>query len=502
VASDRTILHVDMDAFFASVEQLDDPGLRGRPVLVGGRGRRGVVAAASYEARVFGCRSAQPTAVALRLCPHAEVVKPRGTRYRELSDRVFGILGRFSPLVQPISVDEAFVDVSGSARLFGDGAAIGREIRGLVTAETGLTASVGVAPNKFLAKLASDLDKPDGLVVIEPGRVLEVLDPLPVSRLWGVGPASEARLGRLGLRTVGDVRAIGEGVLAETFGDFGRHLSRLSRGEDDRPVHADHEAKTISHEQTFGVDLEDPEHVRSVLLAQCEDVGRRLRRHGRRARTVTVKIRFGDFETVTRSGSREEATDATGGHLGDGGGAVRRVGGREGGRRRHASRGFRPVRLIGAGVSHLSEPGEGTGPQMGLFDAGESERRSKLDALTDAIADKHGAGAIRRMRSMASERARKAEGDVGAGERRDMSWRRYGANFAVLWHAPSHPIQAVAVVCGLDQGGSGHVEEASHGRGDREQAAASGRRAGEGSVRGRGVQAAGDHRADVLPLAS
>lgn len=411
-ASTRTILHVDMDAFFASVEQLDDPSLRGRPVLVGGTGRRGVVAAASYEARAFGCRSAQPTAVARRLCPEAVVVKPKGGRYRELSDRVFGILGRFSPLVQPISVDEAFVDVTGSRELFGDGAAIAGEIRRLVRTETGLTASVGVAPNKFLAKLASDLDKPDGLVVIEPGRVSEVLDPLPVGRLWGVGEAGERRLARLGLRTIGDIRRTDEETLVGFLGErTGRHLARLARGEDDRPVHTDREAKTISHEQTFGVDLDDPEHVRSVLLGQCEDVGRRLRKHDRLARTVTVKIRFGDFETVTRSGTLKEPTDST-----DAVWACARglFDAWAGGTGSAGGRGFRPVRLIGAGVSHLSEAGDGAA-QLGLFDAGEREKRSRLDALTDAIADKHGVGAIRRMRSMSSEHARKRKGTWGPG---------------------------------------------------------------------------------------
>lgn len=190
------------------------------------------MAAASYEARAFGCHSAQPTAVALRLCPQAVVVKPNGSRYREISTRVFEILGSFSPLVQPISVDEAFVDVTGSSALFGDGAAIARAIRARILEETRLTASVGVAPNKFLAKLASDLDKPDGLVVIEPGRVHDVLDPLPVGRLWGVGKASEGRLARLGLRTIGDIRRMDEGALVANLGErTGLHLARLARGK-------------------------------------------------------------------------------------------------------------------------------------------------------------------------------------------------------------------------------------------------------------------------------
>lgn len=388
MGSPRTILHVDMDAFFASVEQLDNPDLRGKPVLVGGAGRRGVVAAASYEAREYGCRSAMPTAVALRLCPHAAVVKPSGGRYREISRRVFGILGSFSPLVQPVSVDEAFVDVSGSSALFGDGVAIARAIRERIRDEERLTASVGVAPNKFLAKLASDLDKPDGLVVIEPGRVHEVLDPLPVGRLWGVGEASGRRLGRLGLRTIGDVRAMDEEALVANLGETsGRHLARLARGEDDRPVHSDREAKSVSHERTFGEDLTDPAFVRAVLLGQAEDVGRRLRAHGRVAGTVTVKVRYGDFETITRSasvrtsgGSKTDRTDelwAAASGLYDA----------------WAAGSFRPVRLIGLGASGLSEPGGG---QLGLFAVERDERRDRVDEATDAIRAKFGDDAIRR----------------------------------------------------------------------------------------------------------
>jgi len=402
VSQARAILHVDMDAFFASVEQRDRPELRGKPVLVGGTGKRGVVAAASYEARAFGCRSAQPTAVALRLCPGAAVVKPRGARYREVSDRVFEILERFSPLVQPISVDEAFVDVTGSLGLFGPAAGIARSIRAAVQAETGLTCSVGVAPNKFLAKLASDLEKPDGLTVIEPGRVHERLDPLPVSRLWGVGPAAERSLARMGLRTIGDVRAVPEETLGARLGDFGRHLARLARGEDDRPVHTDREAKSISHEQTFGVDLEDADEVRRVILGQCEDVARRLRRHARAARTVTVKIRFGDFETVTRSeslGAPVESTEPIWV-------CARTLFDRWAGER------FRPVRLIGVGVSGLSDPG---GRQMGLFEAEAEEKRSRVDALTDAIIEKHGKGAIRRAGSWTRDRSTRDKGQWGPG---------------------------------------------------------------------------------------
>lgn len=387
----RAILHVDMDAFFASVEQLDDPALRGRPVLVGGGGRRGVVAAASYEARAFGCRSAMPTGAALRLCPHAAVVKPRGARYREISDRVMGVLESFSPLVQPVSIDEAFVDVTGSVRLMGEPPEIAGEIKRRIRAETGLTASVGVGPNKFVAKLASDLEKPDGLTVITAERVHEVMDPLPVSRLWGVGPAAEARLARLGLRTIGEVRAYDERVLVQTLGDFGGHIARLSRGEDDRPVHADREAKSIGHEQTFGENLGDPEEVRAVLLDHCEQVARRLRRHGRLARTVTVKIRFGDFETITRAGTLADATDSTD--------AIWQAA--RGLFDAWAAKQFRPVRLIGASVSGLVDPADGGGRQMGLFEnAAVDAKKRAADAATDAVAAKYGKRAIRRGRAM------------------------------------------------------------------------------------------------------
>lgn len=400
----RTILHVDMDAFFASVEQRDDPDLRGRPVLVGGTGRRGVVAAASYEARAFGCRSAQPTAVALRLCPDAVVVKPSGGRYRAVSRQVFEILGSFSPLVQPISVDEAFVDVTGSSGLFGDGAAIARAIRARILGETRLTASVGVAPNKFLAKLASDLDKPNGLVVIEPGRVHAVLDPLPVGRLWGVGKASEGRLARLGLRTIGDIRRMDEGALVANLGErTGLHLARLARGEDDRPVHSDREAKTISHERTFGEDLTDIGQVRAVLLGQVEDVGRRLRAHGRVAGNVTVKIRYGDFETITRSGTLGTKSDRTDDLWAEALGLFDAW----------ASRSFRPVRLIGMGAGQLNMPG---GEQMGLFAAEADEKRSRVDEATDAIRAKFGDDAIRRAGAWGRKRAQWGPGSEERGE--------------------------------------------------------------------------------------
>ncbi|MEO1511709.1 MAG: DNA polymerase IV, partial [Planctomycetota bacterium] len=372
------------------------PACPGGPVLVGGAGGRGVVAAASYEAREFGCRSAMPTAVARRLCPQAEVVRPRGARYRELSDVVFGILAEFSPLVQPLSIDEAFVDLTGTGALLGEPIAVGERIRARIRERTGLTASVGIAPNKFLAKLASDLDKPDGLVVIEPARIHDVLDPLPVSRLWGVGASAEDHLHRLGLRTIADVRATPEAVLADRLGDFGRHIARLSRGEDDRPVVPDREAKSISHERTFGENLGDPGEVLSVIDGQAEDVARRVRAAGVAARRVTVKIRYGDFETITRSDTLPEPTDGTG-EL------------REAARtlfRRWAERQFRPVRLIGVAAADLGP----AGAQLGLFDQERRERDHRVDETADEIARKFGRGAIRRASTL---------GNPGRGSSRD-----------------------------------------------------------------------------------
>jgi len=388
----RAILHVDMDAFFAAIVQRDNPGLRGKPVLTGGAGKRGVVSTASYEARPYGCRSAQPMAVALRLCPHAVVVSPDGAAIREASDTVMRILHDFSPVVQPLSVDEAFVDVTGSVPLFGDPVSIARRIRERIREETrGLTGSVGVAPNKFLAKLASDMDKPDGLTVIEPGRVQEILDPLPIERMWGVGPAGVARFHRLGVRTFADLRALPLQALVARFGtEFGEHCWRLARGIDDRPVRPDREAKSISQEQTFGEDLTDPEEVLGVIAGQAEQVARRLRKAGRFARTVQIKVRYGDFETITRAHTLPAPTDAT---------AEIKSAARD--LFRAWAKNFRPVRLIGVGVHQLGEPLA----QLGLFGEHDDSKRRALDAATDRIAEKFGRAAIGSARAV-SGRAR------------------------------------------------------------------------------------------------
>lgn len=378
----RSILHVDMDAFFASVVQLDRPKLRGLPVLTGYDGPRGVVSAASYEARAFGCRSAMPMAQAKRLCPRAVIARVPGERIRHFSHAVFEIFDQFTPLVEPLSVDEAFLDVTGSIRLMGDAVTIAKSIRERIHGELGLTASVGVSFNKFLAKLASDMDKPDGLTVIAPGEVQRILTPLPIERMWGVGPATAKKLHTWGIRTFGDLSALTLEQLEQRFGKHGERFYRLSRGIDDRPVVPDREAKSIGQEQTFGQDVADREHVRGVLFGQVQQVGRRLRKHGLRARGVTVKIRFGDFETISRSGTLTAPSDLTD-ELWETAGAIFD---------HWADHGFVPVRLIGVAADRL----ESGGGQMDLFTDPKRQKRRGVDKAMDAIQAKFGAGSVRR----------------------------------------------------------------------------------------------------------
>jgi DNA polymerase IV len=371
-----------MDAFFASVEQLDNPALRGRPVLVGHDGPRGVVAAASYEARSFGCHSAQPMAMARQRCPQAVVVPVRGGRYREVSGRMFSILEQASPLVEPLSIDEAFVDLTGTQRLLGPAPVVAERLRRRIRDELGLPASVGVAGNKFLAKLASDLAKPDGLMAIDPQGVDRVLIPLPVSRLWGVGPVTAERLHALGVRTIGDFRRADPDRLRGVCGEDTQRLIQLARGLDDRPVVCADEARSISHEQTFELDQSDPDHVRRVLFAQVERVGRRLRKADLKARTVTLKIRLGDFQTITRSATLPEATNTTD--------ELWRAA--KGIFDRWVSASFQPVRLIGMAANQL---GHGQS-QLPLFQEPGRLRQQQLDQMADRIAGRFGAGAIRR----------------------------------------------------------------------------------------------------------
>ncbi len=371
-----------MDAFFAAIEQRDEPKLRGRPVLVGGAGPRGVVAAASYEARTFGCHSAQPMALARRMCPQAVVLPPRRQRYNEISQQVFAILESFTPLVEPLSIDEAFLDVTGTDRSLGTPQRIAVAIKQRIRDDLGLTASVGVAPNKFLAKLASDLDKPDGLTIIEPDSIQRAITKVPISKMWGVGPATERKLLSLGIRTFGDLRPWPRNVLESHFGSLGRKLHRLCRGEDDRPVITDQAIKSISQEQTFDEDRADRSEVRSVLRRQAEKVAMRLRKGDLRGRTITVKIRFGDFQTITRSTTLHAPTDGTdlicaeACDLFDA----------------WAATGFQSVRLIGVGISQFTDEAE----QFNLFTQQTDDLHRRLDVVTDTIKSKFGADAIRR----------------------------------------------------------------------------------------------------------
>jgi DNA polymerase-4 len=367
-----------MDAFFASIEQFDNPALRGKPVLVGHDGPRGVVAAASYESRAFGCHSAQPMSIAKRLCPSTIVVPVRGDRYRQISRQVFGIFDEFSPVVEPLSVDEAFLDLSGTQRLLGEAQAVASRLKVAIQHRTGLTASVGVAPNKFLAKLASDMHKPDGLVIITAADVDRILPPLAVTKLWGIGKATEARLGEIGVKTISDLLRAPVGLLGRCLGTEAERYLGLARGIDHRPVTPDREAKSISHERTFEADLIHPEEVRRVLLDGVEQVSWRLRRHNLQTRGVSLKIRFGNFQTITRSATLDEPTDSTNELW-------------------HAARtlfdawNFQPVRLIGVTAERLNHEG-----QMSLFVDPKSQRQRKLDAVADQINSRFGKRAIRR----------------------------------------------------------------------------------------------------------
>lgn len=317
----RTIVHLDMDAFFASAELLRRPELRGQPVVVGGAGRRGVVAAASYEARFYGVHSAMPSSQARRRCPNAVFLNGDHEYYRELSAQVMAIMARFTPHIEPLSLDEAFLDVTSGRRLFGDGEQIAKQLRATVYDEVGLWCSAGVASNKFLAKLATEEAKPSasrqgpvpglGVFVIEPGTELAYLHPLPARALWGVGPATMAKLERLGISTVGDIASMPLEILSSTVGKaVGAHLHELSHGRDSRRVESEQKAKSISQEQTFEYDQHDPQELNRHLVRMSDSVAGRLRASDLVARTISIKVRFGDFSTITRSMTPNHPTDS------------------------------------------------------------------------------------------------------------------------------------------------------------------------------------------------
>jgi DNA polymerase-4 len=381
------ILHLDMDAFFASVEQLDDPALRGKPVIVG-KGDRGVVSAASYEARKFGVHSAMPVAHARRLCPGGVFVAGRMRRYAEVSRQVMAVLGEFSPLVEQASVDEAYLDVTGTVRLFGPPEELARKIQARVREATGLSCSVGVAPVKFLAKIASDFRKPGGVTVIEPGAVEAFLRDLPVGNIPGVGGKTLPRLASLGVKTCGDVLKYSREFWEGQLGEWGRVLHARARGIGSTEVVTHWEAKSSSAENTFEHDLADLEELKRWLLKQSERVGRDLRKHGWLGRTVTLKVKYADFKQITRSHTLSDPTDSdvvifeTASALLDKASLTKRV------------------RLIGVGVSNFAKGQE----QLSLLppDAGK-EKAGKLDRAVDAIRDKHGKAAVKRGRVFRGE---------------------------------------------------------------------------------------------------
>jgi len=344
---------------------------------------RGVVAAANYVVRKFGVHSAMPTATALRLCPEAIVVRPRMEHYAAVSEQIRHVFDRYTPLVEPLSLDEAFLDVTGTEGLFGPAEQLARRIKQDVLREVGLIASVGVAPNKFLAKIASDLEKPDSLVVVDPDRIQAFLDPLPVGRLWGVGRVAGSTFETLGIRTIADLRQRGPELLRQHFGAQGERFWELAHGRDERPVISDREAKSISHESTFAADLSDPEALRAWLLELTEHVGRRLRRSRRSGRTVEIKVRFADFRTTTRSRSLRSPTSTTqeiwevAAELLNRCLATRRM----------------AVRLLGVGMSGLERA---TQAARSLFDDSDEWKHEALDAAADAIHQKFGATALSR----------------------------------------------------------------------------------------------------------
>ena len=389
----RTILHVDLDAFFAAVEVREDPDLRGKPVVVGadprgGRGR-GVVAAASYEAREYGIRSAMPISQAYRRCPDAVFRRPRMSLYAAVSRQFMAILQRYTDLVEPLSIDEAFLDITGSAALFGDGETIARRIKEDVKREQRLTSSIGLAPTKFVAKIASDLRKPDGLVIVNPDGVASFLADLPIERLWGAGRKAVARFERLGVRTIGEVATLPIKRLERQFGQsLARHFHELARGIDPREVVPDYERKSIGRETTFLEDVQDRRRVEQALLTLVEDVTQRLRKHGVLADTITVKLRTADFLTVTRQARVSVPADTTDTLL-------------PVAHRLLAKADFTglPIRLVGVSAS-IASPVR----QLGLFDTAMAEKQRRLARAIDAVTERFGDGAIRRAAAISDRR--------------------------------------------------------------------------------------------------
>ncbi|MBD3387118.1 DNA polymerase IV [candidate division KSB1 bacterium] len=376
----RWILHIDMDAFFAAIEQHDQPQWRGKPVVVGadpcqGRGR-GVVSTCSYEARVFGIRSAMPISQAYKLCPQAIYVRPRGERYAGVSSQIMSILNEFSPDIEPLSIDEAFLDISSTYKLYKTPQKTGMRLKERIFSQTGLTASVGIAPNKYVAKVASDLKKPDGLVLVPQEGIKEFLSPLEISRLWGVGPKTETTLRQQEINTIGELADYPLPALKKLFGNSYLHFWKLANGIDERKVETRHQAKSMSHETTFLKDCHDGKTLEKTLLMLCDKLSRDLRKHDYSGRTVTLKIRLADFSTFTRSRTLSQFTHDT-----------KMIFQCVMDLFNQFDRKDIAVRLLGVSLSNL----EKTGFQLDLF----TENRN-IDKVLDLVRDKFGKDAIQR----------------------------------------------------------------------------------------------------------
>ena len=379
----RSIIHLDMDAFYPAVEALDKPELRGKPVIVGGSRERGVVSSASYEARRFGVHSAQPIATAIRLCPDGIFMPVRMSRYKEVSRQIFGIFHRFTPLVEPLSIDEAFLDLTGAERLMGQTKVIAKKIRETVLKKTGLTVSAGVASSKFVAKIASDIDKPDGLTVVPPDRVMEFLDPLPIKKMWGVGKITQQALARLSVKTFKDLRQIPVEILEKKFGERGTAMHLLSMGIDERDVEPERETKSIGHEQTFMKDILNPDQAKKEILSLANRVAQRMRREKVRGNTVSLKVKYSDFTQITRAATLFAPTDDTM--------EIYSISCRL---LKKTAVGKRPVRLLGISLSQLSTLENEK--QLFLFAQDkEYQKRKNLNTALDSICNKFGEKSIR-----------------------------------------------------------------------------------------------------------
>ncbi|MBW2643602.1 MAG: DNA polymerase IV [Deltaproteobacteria bacterium] len=374
----KHIIHLDMDAFYPSVEVLDNLSLKGKPVIVGGGKERGVVSSASYEARKFGIHSAQPIAKAKRLCPGGIYLPVRMSRYQEISKQIFEIYHHFTPLVEPLSIDEAFLDVTGSIRLFGQSENIAKKIKQIILIETGLTVSAGVASSKFVAKIASDIDKPDGLTVVPPNGVRGFLDPLPIKKMWGVGKVTQLALSLLNIHTFRDLRKTPVKVLEKKFGKHGVRIHLLAMGVDERDVIPEHDVKSIGHEQTFLQDIISLDAAQKELLTLADKVARRMRHKSLTGKTITLKVKYFDFVQITRSTTLPKS-------INDGleiySTACRLL------EKTEVTK--KPIRLLGISLSQLSFLG--TGIQLSLFDQDQSsQKRQRLNTVLDSLYERFG----------------------------------------------------------------------------------------------------------------